>query len=70
MQTTSIQVFRKGAVLVVVNIAVFGVTVTFIFLEDMSSNKRVDSRGGRGVVTPPKIFIFLAQNIENYTSPR
>ena len=58
MQTTSIQVFRKGAVLVVVNIAVFGVTVTFIFLKDITSNKRVDSRGGRGGRDPPKDIHF------------
>ena len=37
MQSTSIQVFRKGAILVVVKVAVFGDTVTFIFDNDLSS---------------------------------
>ena len=38
MQTTSIQVFREGAMLVVVKVAVFGVTVTFLFGNNISSN--------------------------------
>ena len=37
MQATSIQVFLKEAILVV-KVAVFGVTVTFIFGNDISSN--------------------------------
>ena len=32
------QVFRKGTILIVVKVAVFGVTVTFIFGNDISSN--------------------------------
>ena len=70
MQTISIQVFRKEAILVVVKVAVFGVTVTIISGNDISSHVHssvVKGVGGGRDYSPPIGMSTKMQNEKNTT---